>query len=608
MANKSVGLLTIAFGADLRSFDKAMKKAQRSIKKFGVSMQRTGQNLTRNLTIPLAGLGIAAIKMASDFEETDTKFKTVFSSIQREAEHTAKVFKQSFGLSSKAAKQMLGDTGDLLVGFGFTEKEALDLSKQVNELAVDLASFTNFSGGAEGASLALTKALLGERESIKSLGIAITEADLKSFAKDLGLNFKELDRVAKATLTYKLALKQSSKAVGDFSRTSEGFANQTRILFGELQDLSVEIGSKLLPVAKKILTWARDMLRSFSDLNAAQKQNVIEWGLILAAIGPVLNAFGTFTNLMVGKLIPFLFTTTGLIAGLSAAFILLYNNLGLVITRIANATANEFDAGLFVALGAAMKVVGIAGGDAFLSLGAKMAAVVATGKDLPVEEFKSFGDIIKDLAKDFKELTGISNIFGGGGGGGVGGSGDDGGIPFMSAINPQKFIGPMNQIGETIKKLTQEQLEFNSAMTMFEGIMTSAMTSAAHSTDEFFKGFIEAIKQSIKQLLIQLAVAIVIKSLFGFDTTKFSSAFQAAKAGVLGLQSGGLVTGPTMALVGEGAGTTASNPEVVAPLDKLKNMINNDGGGGKIEVFGRISGNDIFLSNQKSTNSRFRSV
>ena len=173
MANKSVGLLTIAFGADLRGFDKAMKKAQRSIKKFGTSMQRTGQTLTRNLTVPLVGLGVAAVKMASDFEETDAKFKTVFSSIQREAEATAKVFKSSFGLSSKAAKQMLGDTGDLLVGFGFTEREALNLSKQVNELAVDLASFTNFSGGAEGASLALTKALLGERESIKSLELQL---------------------------------------------------------------------------------------------------------------------------------------------------------------------------------------------------------------------------------------------------------------------------------------------------------------------------------------------------------------------------------------------------------------------------------------------------
>ena len=603
MANKSVGLLTIAFGADLRGFDKAMKKAQRSIKKFGVSMQRTGQNLTRNLTIPIAGLGIAAIKMASDFEETDTKFKTVFSSIQREAEHTAKVFKKSFGLSSKAAKQMLGDTGDLLVGFGFTEKEALNLSNQVNELAVDLASFTNFSGGAEGASLALTKALLGERESIKSLGIAITEADLKLFAKDQGLVFKELDRVAKATLTYQLALKQSAKAVGDFSRTSQGFANQTRILFGELQDLSVEIGSKLLPVAKKILTWARDMLNTFSNLNSAQKQNVIEWGLILGAIGPVLNIFGTFINLMAGKLIPFLFTTTGLIAGLSAAFILLYNNLGKVSTRIANEFANEDFAGIFVALGAALKSVNL-GGDELISLGSKMAAIVSTGKNLPEEEFKSFGDIIKDLAKDFKELTGISNIFSGGGGGV--GSGDDGGVPFMSAINPQKFIGPLNQIGETIKKLTQEQLEFNAAIGMFENIMTSAMTSAAYSAEGFFKSFIDNLKIAIKQLLVQLAVIMAIKLLLG-DASTVKEAFTLAKGKVLGLASGGLVTGPTMALVGEGAGTSASNPEVVAPLDKLKNMINNNGKQ-TVEVFGRISGNDIFLSNSKSTNSRLRSV
>ena len=51
MANKSVGLLTIAFGANTAGFDKAMKKAQRSIKKFGASMQRVGQNLTRNVTL-----------------------------------------------------------------------------------------------------------------------------------------------------------------------------------------------------------------------------------------------------------------------------------------------------------------------------------------------------------------------------------------------------------------------------------------------------------------------------------------------------------------------------------------------------------------------------
>ena len=74
---KSVGYLTIMFGANLKGFDRAMKKANRSIGKFGASMKRTGETLTRNITLPVLGLGAAAIKMASDFEETDAKFKTV---------------------------------------------------------------------------------------------------------------------------------------------------------------------------------------------------------------------------------------------------------------------------------------------------------------------------------------------------------------------------------------------------------------------------------------------------------------------------------------------------------------------------------------------------
>jgi len=70
---------------------------------------------------------------------------------------------------------------------------------------------------------------------------------------------------------------------------------------------------------------------------------------------------------------------------------------------------------------------------------------------------------------------------------------------------------------------------------------------------------------------------------------------------------GGLVTGPTLSLIGEGSGTSMANPEVVAPLDKLKSYMNT-GASQTVEVFGRISGNDIFLSNSKSTNSRLRSV
>ncbi len=210
------------------------------------------------------GLGFL-IKKASDAQETLSKFNTVFRDIRDEADEVAKNLVDNFGLSGLAARTLLSDTGDLLTGFGFTQKEALNLSEQVNTLAVDLASFTNFSGGAEGASQALTKALLGEREMVKSLGISIMEADIKQLAKDQGI-VGELTRQQKAMLTLQIAVQQSGNAIGDFQRTSKDFANQVRIAKGRLEDWAVVMGSKLLPVFAPFVGLLNDAIQPEKDL------------------------------------------------------------------------------------------------------------------------------------------------------------------------------------------------------------------------------------------------------------------------------------------------------------------------------------------------------
>ena len=68
-----------------------------------------------------------------------------------------------------------------------------------------------------------------------------------------------------------------------------------------------------------------------------------------------------------------------------------------------------------------------------------------------------------------------------------------------------------------------------------------------------------------------------------------------ASAPIPAFAQGGLVTGATMGLVGEGRGTTMSNPEVIAPLDKLKSMLGDVGGGGTIIPDVRISGDDLLI-------------
>ena len=308
MAEKN---LSVKLSLNDKQFQSNLRKSTRKLKQFGDGMASIGMSITRNFTAPLLGLGSVAVKLASDFEETQSKFNTVFRDIRDDATETADNLEKNFGLSGQAALQLLGDTGDLLTGFGFTQEEALKLSNQVNELAVDLASFTNFSGGAAGASAALTKALLGERESIKSLGIAITEADLKSFAAEQGLVFKELDRVAKATLTYNLALKQSQNAVGDFARTSESFANQLRQLKADLSNVGVEIGQELLPLAKDLVVALRDLATFTSQYTSEQKKGALKtaglasaFGIILIVVGKMITAFTILRSFFLLKLIP----------------------------------------------------------------------------------------------------------------------------------------------------------------------------------------------------------------------------------------------------------------------------------------------------------------
>lgn len=185
---------------------------------------------------------------------------------------------------------------------------------------------------------------------------------------------------------------------------------------------------------------------------------------------------------------------------------------------------------------------------------------------------------------------------------------------FMSPISGQ-FAEEMSmaneqfgEFGEKLVYISEKQKELNAVTQLFGDVLFNSMMDAANSQEGFFKSFIDNVKKAVKQLLIQLAVMTAINILLGGKGTTIKTAFAAAKGQLLpALANGGLVTGPTMALVGEGAGTTASNPEVVAPLDKLKGMLNN-GGVQQVEIYGRISGNDIFISNQRGGMNRQRSV
>lgn len=235
-------------GLNSSQFDRGIKKSSKKLIGFQKTSIGVGTVVGAMLTGAMARMGWGMIKLASDAEETGSKFEAVFKGINKESEMVAKSFAQNFGLAESTSKDLLSSTGDLLTGFGFTTGKALELSSQVNSLAVDLSSFQNFSGGAKGASQALTKALLGETESAKSLGIVIRQ-NSKEFKNEVAQVRKATgatEQQAKTQVIFNQILKQSKNAIGDYARTSESTANRIQLMGQRWQELQEGIGKFLI--------------------------------------------------------------------------------------------------------------------------------------------------------------------------------------------------------------------------------------------------------------------------------------------------------------------------------------------------------------------------
>jgi ElaB/YqjD/DUF883 family membrane-anchored ribosome-binding protein len=234
-------------------------------------MQPTFKKMALIGTAAFAAVGAGVYKMtqdATDAQEVFNKFDVVFQDVSTEADKVAQELRNNFGLAESSAKELLSSTGDMLTGFGLSGSAALSLAEDTNKLAVDLASFTNIEGGAERASKALTKALLGERESVKELGIAILEEDVKAKVQAMEATGKftnETERQRKAMATLEIAISQSKNAIGDFERTQDSLANKQRVLSERTKEMSESIGSIFIPILQALVNRIEPVISKIAD-------------------------------------------------------------------------------------------------------------------------------------------------------------------------------------------------------------------------------------------------------------------------------------------------------------------------------------------------------
>lgn len=271
---------------------KVMENVSSKMKNFGSKMNDVGNKLTVGLTAPIIALGTASFNMASDMDESINKVEVACGSGADEVKKFSDTTLKSFGIAKGTSLDMMATFADMGNGMGLESKKANEMSMSLVGLAGDLASFKNVK--VEVAKTALNGIYTGETESLKQLGIVMTEANLQEFAYSKGIKkkLKDMTQSEKVQLRYNYVMEKTKNAQGDFAKTSDGAANQQRIFTESLKQLGATLGQNLLPVITPFIKKLNDIVEKFGALDKDTQQNILKFGAFALAIGPLAKGLG----------------------------------------------------------------------------------------------------------------------------------------------------------------------------------------------------------------------------------------------------------------------------------------------------------------------------
>ena len=228
----------------------------------------------------LTQFGKECVELGSNLAEVQNVVDVTFTTMSDKVNEFAKNAMTSAGLSETMAKQYVGTFGAMSKSFGFSEAQAYDMSTALTQLTGDVASFYNISQDL--AYIKLKSVFTGETETLKDLGVVMTQSALDQFAlaNGYGKTTSAMTEQEKVALRLAFVQKQLSAASGDFIRTSGSWANQVRVMQLQLQSLKSTVGQGLINLFTPVL-------------------RVIN--ILLGKLATLANAFKSFTELITGK-------------------------------------------------------------------------------------------------------------------------------------------------------------------------------------------------------------------------------------------------------------------------------------------------------------------
>lgn len=205
------------------------------------------------------------IDYASDLAEVQNVVDVTFGSATEAINSWSKECLAAYGMNEVSAKRYAGTIGAMLKSSGLAGDAIVDMSKDMVGLAGDMASFYNLD--LETAFEKIRSGISGETEPLKQLGINMSVANLEAYALSQGITtaYNEMSQAEQVMLRYNYLMSTTADAQGDFARTQDSYANQTRLLSEGWLEFTGIMAEQLLPVLTTIVSWLNNIVAFLTE-------------------------------------------------------------------------------------------------------------------------------------------------------------------------------------------------------------------------------------------------------------------------------------------------------------------------------------------------------
>ena len=279
----NVGAVDFELLLNSNPFNKGLKNASNNIKSSGIEgmLGKIGKAALAAFSVKaVVDFTKSCLDLGSNLAEVQNVVDVTFGSLNSEVDKFAENAIEQFGLGQTVTKKYVGTFGAMAKAFDFNNQAALEMSETLTGLVGDVASFYNLSS--DEAFTKLKSVFTGETETLKDLGIVMTQTALDQYAmaNGFGKTTSKMTEQEKTALRYQFVLDKLSLAQGDFARTSDSWANQTRVLSLRFNELKATLGQGFINLFTPIVQG-------------------INW--VISKLQVLAEAFKSFTEFITGK-------------------------------------------------------------------------------------------------------------------------------------------------------------------------------------------------------------------------------------------------------------------------------------------------------------------